>query len=148
MHKNSDAAVGQVLELSASIATNAGAFSFPSSPNINDYGIGLSGSAGFTTLSSGAFPAPITSVLTGLLDINVASDKVKIRVNALQRAASGAAAIGSGNFGNYPMYLGSRAGNGLFFNGRMYSVIVRGAASTAAEITDAEKYVNSKTGAY
>ena len=148
VRKTSDAAVGQVLELSATITANAGAFSFPSAPGGNDYGTGLSGSTGFTTVSSGAFPAPVTNVITGVFDINVASDKSKIRVNAVERATSGATAIGSGNFGNYPLYIGSRAGTSLFFNGRMYSVIVRGAASAAQEIIDAETHVNSKTGAY
>ena len=38
--------------------------------------------------------------------------------------------------------------NTQFFNGNIYSLIVRGALSTAAEITAAETWVNGKTGAY
>lgn len=34
------------------------------------------------------------------------------------------------------------------FNGRLYSFILRGAASSAGEITNAETWVNGKTGAY
>lgn len=55
---------------------------------------------------------------------------------------------GTGNFGNYPLYIGARAGTSLFLDGHLYSLIVRGAQSTAAEIAAAEAYVNSKTGAY
>ena len=51
-------------------------------------------------------------------------------------------------FGNYPLFIGSRAGTGLFFKGRIYSEIIRGAASLAEDVANAEKYVNAKTGAY
>jgi hypothetical protein len=39
-------------------------------------------------------------------------------------------------------------GTSLFFNGNIYSLIVRGALSSNAQISSAETYANSKTGAY
>ena len=61
-------------------------------------------------------------------------------------AGSGAAVLPNINFGNYPIYIGSRAGTSLFFNGRMYGLIIRGAQSTAAQITSGESYENTKAG--
>jgi hypothetical protein len=55
---------------------------------------------------------------------------------------------GTGNFGNYPLYIGRRGGTSSPFNGHLYSLIIRGAQSTDAQIVSAETYVNSKTGAY
>lgn len=44
--------------------------------------------------------------------------------------------------------IGSRGGTSLRFNGRLYSLIVRGAQSTTNEIINSERWVNTKTKAY
>lgn len=54
----------------------------------------------------------------------------------------------TGNFASAPLVLGARGGGNFPLNGRIYSLIVRGALSDAAQIAAAEAYVNSKTGAY
>lgn len=51
-------------------------------------------------------------------------------------------------FGNYPLYISARNSNQYFFNGYIYSLIIRGSAFTMTEITDTETWVNGKTGAY
>jgi hypothetical protein len=56
--------------------------------------------------------------------------------------------LGTGNFGNYPLYLLSRAGTSLFFNGRFYGSVGRGAQSNDQQIAALEGYMNSKTKAY
>jgi hypothetical protein len=56
--------------------------------------------------------------------------------------------FGTGNFGNHQLYIGARAAAAFFFIGNFYSLIIRGAASSASQIASAESYVNSKTGAY
>jgi len=55
---------------------------------------------------------------------------------------------GTGNLGNHTLYIGRRNGTSLPLNGHLYSLIVRGAASSDSQIASAESYVNSKTGAY
>lgn len=51
--------------------------------------------------------------------------------------------------GSNGMFIGGReTGVGQFFNGRIYGVIVRGAATSAQQITNAETYMNTRTGAY
>lgn len=60
----------------------------------------------------------------------------------------GTSSQGTGNYGNYPLYIGSR--NGIIFplNGRIYQLIIRGRTSTPYEINTIEKLVNQKTKAY
>jgi hypothetical protein len=98
---------------------------------------------------------PITNVVQTSFDIAGATrtNEISIRVNGIVPAnqsenpgAPGPA--GGGNFGNYPLYIGSRGGSSLRFNGNIYSLIVLGRTATAAEITNTETYVNSKTLAY
>jgi hypothetical protein len=62
--------------------------------------------------------------------------------------ASAALDQGTGNYGNHALYIGRRGGSSFPFNGHLYSLIVRGALSDAAQIAAAETYVNSKTKAY
>ena len=57
-------------------------------------------------------------------------------------------AQGAVNYANDILYIGARGGLSSFFNGNLYSLIVRGASSTAAEIASTEAWVNGKTGAY
>lgn len=55
--------------------------------------------------------------------------------------------VAAAPFDSQALYIGSRSGTGAF-NGHLYSLVVRGALSDAAQIAAAESYVNSKTGAY
>jgi len=58
---------------------------------------------------------------------------------------SGTADKGTGNFGNYPLYIGARAGTGNYFNGRLYTLAI--VASDARAQEDAiDKYISSKMG--
>jgi hypothetical protein len=93
----------------------------------------------------GIYAAPITNVITGIG--NIVGDRSILRVNAIQ-AAILTVDQGTGNFGNYPLYLFRRGGSTLPFNGRCYSLIVRGAATTDTRIAQTERWVNKKTGAY
>ena len=96
-------------------------------------------------LTSTTFLAPITDVLSCVGDIS--GDKAILRINGTQVAQS-TADQGTGNYGNYPIYIGRRSGTTLPFNGHLYQLVVRGAQSTEQQIIDAEKYVNDKTRAY
>jgi hypothetical protein len=92
-----------------------------------------------------AYAAPITNVLTATHDI--AGDNSTLRANGtFVNTATGDK--GSGNFANAILYLGRRAGSSLPYNGRLYSLIVRGAQSTDAQIASTETWVNGKTMAY
>jgi hypothetical protein len=81
-------------------------------------------------------------VLTTLADLSGPS--VISRKNGSQTDMD-VAALG-GQFGNYKLYLGAAANNRDPFQGRLYQLIIRGAASNAAQIIDIENIVAMKTG--
>ena len=139
--KLSDAAQGVIAELSGTIASNDGTFllSAPNSAAAN-----LNYSSKGTVLANNTvttYTAPITNVITGQSDIS--ADSNVIRVNGAV-AATVSTDQGTGNFGNYAMYVGRRNNASLQFNGRIYSLIVRGAASTEAQVIKTENWINNK----
>jgi hypothetical protein len=147
VRKLSDAAVGIITELSTTLDTNAGTFYIlaPGAPSQASYQWKSRGSANPIGLIASPFAAPITNVFAGIGDIS--GDSMIVRINGSQVATS-SADQGTGNFGNFPAYFYSRAGTSVFFNGNDYGSIARGAASTAAQITAGETYINSLTKAY
>jgi hypothetical protein len=154
VRKLSDAATGMLVELSANVSSNAGSFyvSAPESTS-RDYAVASNGTAGAAIgyVDSADYLANITKVITGKINLaGATSAEVRsARFNGVDVALTYPSAIlGGGNFGNYPLYIGRRSGTSLPFNGHLYSLIVRGAQSTDAQIVSAETYVNSKTGAY
>jgi len=105
-----------------------------------------------SSLNMSTYTAPITNVIN--VSFNNAgatrADAIIPRVNGITPTISDGADVppGSGNFGNYPLYIGRRGGTTLPFNGRLGQLIIRGAASTASEITNTEQWINSKIKAY
>jgi hypothetical protein len=152
VRKLSDAAEAVMLEMNTTYDTGNGAFAL-----FAPGGISVARDSAFVWASKGtlksfsgpvaaAFPAPITNVLACIGDI--AGDASILRVNSVQVSQS-TADQGTGNYLAYPLYIGRRGGTTQPFNGRLYSLIVRFGANLAAnQITSAENWVNSKTGAY
>ena len=145
VRKLSDAAAAVLCELSASISTSSGAATLFAPDGAAPRYLFSSKGTGQSSASATGYTAPLSSVLTGVADI--AADVATLRINGAQAATSGTDQ-GTGNFGNYPLYIGRRGGTSLPFNGHLYSLIVRGAQSSDSQIVSAESYVNSKTGAY
>jgi hypothetical protein len=146
VRKLSDAAQKIVAELSATIASNAGAFALtaPNSAAAN-YNFSSKGTTQTDNVVT-TYTAPVTSVISGFGDIAGASNL--IRVNGSQ-VGSTLTTQGTGNYLAYPLYIGRRGGSTLPYNGRFYSMIVRfGTNLTTGQITSTETYVNGKTGAY
>lgn len=144
LRKASDAAQGMVLELSATDVSNAGTFNLQAPIGASaTYGFDSKGTVLVPTQATAA--APVTSLITGQGDIGAPSNI--IRINGVQQATS-AVSQGTGNYGNYPIYIGARGGSSVYFNGDIYSLIVRGAASSASEVNNTETYVNNKTKAF
>jgi hypothetical protein len=95
--------------------------------------------------TNAAVAAPVTFVALHEADISL--DRSILRVNGAQVATS-ATDQGAGNYGNHTVYFGKRSTGSNPFNGREYGIIILGRAPTAAEITSAEAWMNSRTGAY
>lgn len=156
VRKLSDSVMGILAELSPTPG-NDGTFSVLAPPNsgLARYGVSTRGTASttFQATSPYTLAAPITSVLSAALDNAqgaVAANAIKVRHNAgaMVCTSDGLASTTPANYGNYPLYIGSRAGSSLRFNGHIYSLIVRGAASTDSQIAATEKWTNHKTKAY
>jgi hypothetical protein len=146
VRKLSDAAQKIVAEMSATIASNNGAFALtaPNSAAAN-YNFSSKGTTQTDNVVT-TYTAPITSVISGLGDIAGASNL--IRVNGSE-VGSTLTTQGTGNYLAYPLYIGRRGGSTLPYNGRIYSLIARFGANLATDqITSAENWVNGKTGAY
>ena len=148
LRKTSDASAAIVVELSADMGTNNGAFylAFPRSSSVNEPMFGSRGTLFAVAMdNSTLWPAPISIVLTGIGDIS--GDKAIRRVNgALSLTITGDQ--GTGTYGNYPLYIGRRAGTSLSFNGRLYGLLIRGAATPDATIATVERHLNSKARIY
>jgi hypothetical protein len=129
-------------ESSSDLTANNGSFAiYPGTVNL-----GAFGARGTTFIqansASGAWGTPATVVLCGQADI--AQPVTSIRVNGTQ--SNNTASLGTGNFGNYPLYIGRRNNATLPFSGQLFSLIVRGAQSSAAQISSTETWVAQKTG--
>jgi hypothetical protein len=146
IRKLSDSVVGIVAEFSANGGINNGIFilTAPNDAANANYGWYSKGT-GLSQVLASPYAAPITHVITGIGDI--ASDSALLRLNGTQ-VSSNATDQGTGNYGNHPLFIGRRNNSSLPFNGRLYHFIVRGAASSSAQIAATEAWVNTKTGAY
>ena len=137
-----------MLELSADRNTNNNAFTLASPAD----GVVIP-TLGYTFASKGTnsvgaqvltgYPAPITNVLTGIADIS--GDVVTLRANGAQ-IATNTGDQGTGNYGNYPLFIGRRNNTSNPFNGRLYGLTVLGRTATAPELTAMETWIAGKTG--
>ena len=143
--------VSIIAEISADTFSNNGSFVIISGQSsAANYAFYAKGTA-FAGRQADTFTAPITNTMSIMYDIAQPTDATEIipKINGVTPTLTTLAGnMGTGNFGNYPLYIGRRNNASLSFNGRLYSLIVRGAQSTAAQIANTETWVNGKTGAY
>ena len=156
VRKMSDAAAGVVAETSVNSNTNNGSLL------LSIYGLaGSEGDAFFrirgTTvcagpyLASAASPNTYVQTLQGNIAATTSGAELIGRYNGSQITIDyliGETDAGTGNFGNYPLFIGARAGTSLWLNGRLYSLVVRGAQSTTPQVEQTEIWINNKTKAY
>ena len=137
------------IEFSSNTNTNTGSFYISAPSSVLDHGFGLRGSSAspvFAVVSNVYINDQNSDVATGILDIGQATKELELIPRLNQTTItninwSGAANAGTGNFGNYPLYLGARGGTTAFFNGHIYQVIIRGVTSTADQIYKTERYI-------
>ena len=142
VRKLSDAAQGVVVELSATVASNNGSFllAAPDSATAT-FGFDSKGTTQVDAIAS-SLTAPISRIVTGLA--NIAGDTATIRIDGVQ-ADQDTGDQGTGNYGNYPLFIGRRNNATLPFNGKDYGILVVGKAASAVEITDTETWLAAKT---
>jgi hypothetical protein len=148
--KLSDALYGTVIETSVDSDANNGSLAV-FNPNSAKWDMRLKGNGLVGSSFSETYTAPLTNVLTLLANTAGATfaEKLIPRINGVVDQDSTTGAIGTGNFGNYPLYIGQRGGSSLPFNGWLSSLIVRfGANLSQGQIEATESWVNQKTGAF
>jgi hypothetical protein len=156
VRKLSDADYDTILEFSATTNSNAGSFALfaPDAGGAGPYNnyTFISCGTGFNARKYTTYVAPITNVLAASLSsvaANSADAIPLVNVNGSVNAGAQASTNAStGNYGNHSLFIGARNNASLWFTGRLYSLIVRGAASSAAEIAATESWVNGKTAAF
>ena len=140
VRKLSDVNNAFVYGLSEDINTSNGAFSLLSL-NTGRYQSQSKGtSISYTTSSQSK--APISAISTQKLNINADINSIAINKTDVSNFAD----QGTGNYGNYPLYIGRRGGTSLPFNGHLYSLIGVGRLTTDNETVAIEKELAKRTG--
>ena len=112
---------------------------------IGQYTFMSSGSAqAFAFSENTQYSAPNTAIVSAVSDI--AAPSILLRINGGKEVLSNNNSQGSGKYSNNPIYIGNAGAN--TFNGQLYGLVIRGALSDANQIANAERFMNSKTGAY
>ena len=149
VEKTIDQTVSFICELSTSSSTLNGTFGLRSaisaSPTNGTYNYNSRGSVLVIASAGQNYPAGNADVLSTMFEISPAY--IRPRVDGVQLLET-TTSQGTGNYGNYPLYIGSRAGLSLFYSGRLFSLIIRGTQSTPAQIRQTETWINARTGAY
>lgn len=147
LRKRSDAAAGALLELSSTGQNNTGGFGVlvpNAAGTVFEFGVRL------TNLNRVRFTdsaAPQTGLYTVLANgANTAGTAASMRKNGASVGAAVDAGDTSGNFGNYPLYIGRRGGTTLPFNGLDYGMTIIGRLATDAEIAKMEAYLAARSG--
>ncbi len=152
VRKLSDAAQGVLIEsgLDATSASYPGSLVIyaPSAAASANYQFIMRGGTGraFETLTT--YTSPVSNVLAFSLinQLPASGEAITSRINGVLNTATESNNITvSGNYGNYPLYIGRRGGSTLPYNGRIYSLIVRGAASSDMQIVATEDWIEAKT---
>jgi len=142
---------GNILELSSTVNGSSGSFALYSYWGANwnkGFALNTGGAYGYRTIPVSpnlAKPDVISAQFSGNGNITTG---VLAKIDTVDATLNSTGSIGVGNFGTYPAYFYMRAGTSLPFNGHDYGSIARGAASTAAQITAGETWINQRTKAY
>ena len=147
--KNSDA-TSMIFEFSAGVAGNPGSFYMVGGADaypLTTYSTMSHGSASASSLQSAYTTSPVgdapdNAVVTASHDIS--GDLTSLWRNGVIGTV-GTGDKGSGNFGDYVLYVGQRAGSSLPFSGNISALIIRGASTDAGTIAEMEKWIAART---
>lgn len=150
VQKNTDATTGIVVEHTANANANIGSFFMVTAANSTTqryavFGRGNAAPTAAQQSNATSGTAIEKAVLAGLYSIDPPSNQIRRNKTAFTAAVT---SQGTGNYANSTLYIGRRGGTTLPLDGRIYGLIVRGAPTTGASLTDAEDWMNGLTAAY
>ena len=135
---------GVVYELSANLSNNNGAFYLASPSGVsqpNQVTFVNKGTV-LSAVGNANLAPPLSLTVTCKGDIS--SDITYMKTGSTVFPSS--TDLGTGNYGNYPLYIGRRGGTSLPFNGHIYSLIGIGRLTTDSEIAAIEKELAKRAG--
>lgn len=133
------AATGCVIEISTSATVNNGSFGLFKGPAAIQWA-----SKGTMGVLGAQYALPVyPDVLCAKAAIN--TPLLTVRRNAILNIDDNRTQ-GTGNYGNYPLYIGRRAGTTLPFSGHLYSLIGIGRLTTGSETAALEKAIAKNVG--
>lgn len=143
VRKLSDIASGAVAELSESTMNSNGSFGL-FAPNVgSDVTSFLKGSGSRSTSALNGYAAPASVIVTAKFDIS-GNNKQHLKVNSAVRTSTNS--VGTGSFGNYPLYIGRRGGTIYPLNGHIYGLIGIGKLTSDSETAAIEKELAKRLG--
>lgn len=125
-----------MLEFSPAGDANNGGF-FIRAPWSNSYNIWMRGTAVSQLAVTDASGPPVSRVLTVLSKIS--TDSLSARLDGVA-AGSSAMDMGTGNWGNWNLSIGRRNDTDLPWDGWMYGLVMRGALTSGANLTNVEAW--------
>lgn len=146
--RNLSGVAGMICELSNTIASNAGSFTLVSGKDAGGTGYnsssrGSAAAAGSLAAKAFTYTPPESAVLSA--SHSISGSLSRICRNGVY-GVDGVGNKGTGNFGNYPLYIGRRGGTSIPFNGHIYSLIGVGRIATDTEISAIEKVLAKQLG--
>lgn len=130
---------GCVIELGTNATVNNGSFGLFKGPSTIQWA-----SKGTSGVLGAIYNSPVSpDVLTAKAFIN--GSVLTTRRNSLL-VINDTRSQGTGNYGNYPLYIGRRGGTSLPFNGHLYSLIGIGRLTSDSETIALEKSIAKNTG--
>ncbi len=145
--KLSDAARGTLCELSSSYG-NPGSFALEA-PGItlNSFMFAHTGATTYKALYR-QLPAPVSAVVVGVSDLPSGYARLSAKSPGYAQMSDVTTDVGGGSYATASLFIGRRAGSAQPFNGRLYSLVIRGAATTDATVATVESYLNQKARIY
>ena len=145
VRKLSDAVQAIIAELSINVTGSNGSFAILA-PGVAKLTTFRAYSAGtLTSSNNGATTAAAPNSFVGSAFLQISTDTNIARVDGVTKSSI-STDQGTGNYGNYPLYIGSRGGTSIPFNGNLYSLIGVGRLTTDAETLALEKAIAKNTG--
>lgn len=145
--KLSDAARGTLCELSSSYS-NPGSFALEA-PGItlNSFMFAHTGATTYKTLYR-QLPAPVSAVVVGVSDLPSGYVRLSAKSPGYAQMSDVTTDVGGGSYATASLFIGRRAGSSQPFNGRLYSLYIRGGSSTVAQLSAVERHMNQQARIY
>jgi hypothetical protein len=147
LHVIGSASAAAAVELGSDVNSVNGSFLFGAPSSTADHSLYLRGtstiSARVDNVSDG------DDIIIGLFDISQTTKELELipRLNRVQLSGSQitwtGTTAGTGNFGNLPLFMGARSGGALPYQGKIYSVIVRGALTSNTDVISTENVIDA-----